>query len=76
MPTNSNDFSIVIAQELYNSQDKFPVDFDIAWKWLDYDKKGNAKQALLSCGFTADIDFLINQELGSLAIPRPSEKST
>ncbi len=74
MPTNSNDFSIVIAQELYNSQDKFPVDFDIAWKWLEYSTKGNAKRVLLSGVFIEGTDLIINQELGSLAIPRPSEK--
>ncbi len=62
MPTNSNDFSIVIAQELYNSQDKFPVDFDIAWKWLDYSTKGNAKRVLLSGVFIEGTDLIINEK--------------
>jgi phage anti-repressor protein len=69
-----NNFSLTIAQDLFDNTNPFPVDFDIAWEWLDYDKKGNAKTALLAAGFTIDIDFLINQELGSLAVPRPAEK--
>ncbi len=59
---------------LLDSPEPFPVDFDRAWKWLGFSRKDNANLSLLDCGFTEGIDFLINQELGSLAVPRPKEK--
>jgi anti-repressor protein len=67
-------FSLQTAQDLVTNSNAFPVDFDVAWQWLGYSQKDKAKRALLNCGFTADIDFTINCELGSLAVPRPSEK--
>ncbi len=75
MTINSNDFSIVTAQELYDSDNLFPVDFDIAWKWLDYNQKSDAKKALLSCGFTTDIDFRINPQSDNHAGLSPQEKA-
>ncbi len=75
MTTNSNDFSIVIAQELYNSDNPFPVDFDIAWKWLEYSTKGNAKRVLLSGGFIESTDFIINDESDNHAGLSPQEKA-
>ncbi len=32
-------FDLVIAQELSDSKDKFPVDFVLAWKWAGYSRK-------------------------------------
>jgi hypothetical protein len=46
------------------STEEFPVDFDLAWKWLGYSKKENAKAALTAEAVEGS-DFrvsLINQE--------------
>lgn len=71
--TNLQVFNQATANTLFNSTEQFPINFDDAWRWLEYDKKGNAK-VYLKANLIADIDFLINQELGSLAVPRPAEK--
>lgn len=39
-------FSLDLAQYLYNSTEQFPVNFDDAWQWLEYTRKDNAKRAL------------------------------
>ena len=56
-----NNFSIELAQQLVNSTEQFPVAFDIAWSWLGYSRKDNAKRFLVD-NFTDDIDFLITEE--------------
>jgi len=50
--------------ELLASSGAYPVDFDLAWKWLGYSRKNNAKAAFLECGFQADVDFevLLNNQ--------------
>ena len=52
-------------QAQFESNEQFPVDFDIYWEWLGYSKKGNAKAAFDKVGFEKDVDFelLISQEL-------------
>jgi phage anti-repressor protein len=59
---------------LLRSTDEFPVDFDEAWQWIGYGRKGAAKEALLNAGFFVDIDFRIfpNIRKNSKA-GRPSE---
>ncbi len=37
--------------------DEFPIDFDLAWKWLELNRKDNAKQSLIDCGFVEGVDF-------------------
>lgn len=54
---SSLSFSLVIAESLYNSEDCFPVDFDLAWEWLGYSAKDKAKRSLLNSGFERGIDF-------------------
>lgn len=71
--SNLTAFNQTTANDLFNSTNPFPVSFDDAWQWLEYDKKGNAKRYLVE-NLEEGIDFLINQELGSLAVPRPSEQ--
>lgn len=68
--------SITEAQvfALCGSESQFPIDFDSAWKWIGYSRKDNAKAALLGAGFTEGLDLLINQELGTLAVPVPEEQ--
>lgn len=42
---------------LLQSKDKFPVDFDDAWKWIGYSRKDNAKQSFENAGFLEEMDF-------------------
>lgn len=53
----SNNFDLTIAQSLYGSNDRFPVDFDLAWKWLGYTRKETALKNLLSDQFDEGIDW-------------------
>ena len=46
------------ADELIRSDHTFPVDFDLAWKWIGYSRKDNAKAALRD-NFIEDTDFLL-----------------
>ena len=50
-------FDITIAQNLLDSKEAFPVDFDSAWKWLGYTRKETALKNLLSDQFDEGIDF-------------------
>jgi phage anti-repressor protein len=53
-----------IVFDLINSSDKFSVDFDSAWQWLEFSERKNAKQSLIGCNFEEGEDFcysLINQ---------------
>jgi phage anti-repressor protein len=74
--SNSNivpSFSFSIAKDLFNSTDEFPVNFDLAWQWLEYDRKDSGKRFLVE-NLEEGIDFHIFVELGTLAVPRPPEK--
>lgn len=51
-------FSFELAQELYNSSSEFPVDFELAWKWLGFSTKGNAKRTLVK-NFVENEDFWV-----------------
>ena len=53
----ANNFDLKIAQSLFDSNDAFPVDFDLAWKWLGYTRKETALKNLLSDQFDEGIDF-------------------
>lgn len=53
----SSNFDLTIAQSLFDSSEKFPVDFDLAWKWLGYARKENALKNLLSDQFDDGVDF-------------------
>lgn len=41
-----NNFSIELARSLYESPERFPVDFDNAWVWLGYSQKSEALKKL------------------------------
>jgi phage anti-repressor protein len=50
----------IIKQEILfqlESEEQFPVDFDIYWKWLEFSSKGNAKRAFERAGFILEQDF-------------------
>jgi anti-repressor protein len=52
------DFSEDVALALLNSEDEFPVDFEIAWQWIGYTTKHKAKLKLTR-NFVQDIDFRV-----------------
>ncbi|MEO0434985.1 MAG: hypothetical protein AAF151_25175 [Cyanobacteria bacterium J06656_5] len=52
-------FSQSLAMAMMQSTDPFPVDFDDAWKWIGYTRKGDAKVALLNAGFIDGVDFRV-----------------
>ncbi len=51
-------FDLTIAQSLYDSNDRFPVDFDLAWKWCGYTRKNNALAKLIADGFEEGLDYI------------------
>lgn len=53
-------FSLELAQELYNCQDPFPVDFELAWQWLGYTRKDTAKKKLIG-NFHIGEDYQLRQ---------------
>ena len=60
---------------LLQSTDEFPVDFDDAWRWIGYSRKGAAKEALLNAGFIDGIDFRVfPNDLKNSKVGRPSEQ--
>jgi phage anti-repressor protein len=67
------EFSISIADSLYNSTEEFPVDLDHAWIWLGYKEKRNALQTLKS-NFEESLDFLCNCAKTPNTGGRPSDK--
>lgn len=63
-------FSLELAQQLYRSQEKFPIDFDDAWVWLEFSRKDTAKRSFEKAGFIEGIDFCssrinVEREVGS-----------
>jgi phage anti-repressor protein len=56
---NITNFTQENALALLNSTDDFPVDFELAYKWLGFSRKNNAKQSLLGSGFEEGSDFLL-----------------
>jgi phage anti-repressor protein len=59
---------------LYKSQEEFPVDFDIAWQWLGFTQKNNAKRSLLDCGFEEGVDLLIKEQSTESQFGTPEEQ--
>jgi phage anti-repressor protein len=56
---NITNFTQENALTLINSTDNFPVDFELAWKWLGFSRKDSAKRTLIACGFEEGRDFLL-----------------
>ncbi len=54
------EFSHELALALVQSTERFPVDFDTAWKWIGYSTKQKAKNKLTN-NFELSIDYHINQ---------------
>jgi phage anti-repressor protein len=55
--TNLTQFDKTIAQQLLDSSESFPVDFNVAWEWLGYARKDLAKRNFLSYDFVKGIDY-------------------
>ena len=51
-------FNLTLAQSLYDSNDRFPVDFDDAWVWCGYSRKNNALAKLIADGFEEGLDYI------------------
>ncbi|MGL6342712.1 MAG: GIY-YIG nuclease family protein [Waterburya sp.] len=51
-------FTQETANNLFNSSEQFPVDFDDAWRWLEYSKKDKAKDYLIA-NLEEGIDYVI-----------------
>lgn len=56
----NQNFSIELAQQLINSSEQFPVEFDEAWQWLGYTRKDSALKTLKSY-FVDGEDFTLRQ---------------
>ncbi len=48
-----------IVYDLVISTEDFPVNFDLAWRWLEFTRKENAKRSLINCQFIEGIDFRV-----------------
>jgi phage anti-repressor protein len=68
-------FSPEQALELFNSTDEFPVDFDVAWQWIEYGRKADAKVHFLKCNFLEAIDYKVYRKAPENSNGgRPTEK--
>lgn len=56
----SNEFSIEIALVLYESDEQYPVDFELAWQWLGYTRKDSAKKKLVK-NFVEGEDYTLRR---------------
>lgn len=65
-----SEFSITLAQEFVESNDPFPVDFDLAWKWMGFSTKASAKRILMN--FEIGVDYS-TKSLKNPSAGRPSE---
>ena len=61
-------FDLAIAQSLYDSNDRFPVDFDNAWKWLGYSQKQKALRMLIGGQFDETLDWQSHPNGGNCAL--------
>ncbi len=48
------------ALTLLESTEPFPIDFDLAWQWIGYAKKPNAKDKLVR-NFEEGVDYVVTQ---------------
>lgn len=67
------DLTPEIVFSFIQSDEKFPINFDDAWQWIGYSRKGAAKSALES-NFIKDLDFF--RSFGKSSGGRPAELIT
>jgi phage anti-repressor protein len=58
IPFTEPEISLEIAIYLWNSVEKFPVDFELAWQWLGYTRKDSAKKKLAR-NFVENEDYML-----------------
>lgn len=58
VPFSNKEISEEIAIYLWESEEKFPVDFELAYSWLGYSTKANAKRKLVKY-FRKDLDYKV-----------------
>jgi phage anti-repressor protein len=69
--TNLSVFNQDKANELFNSTNAFPINFDDAWRWLEYSTKQKGMLSFTTCEFTESIDFIrFNQKVKSGIVER------
>lgn len=56
MATEIIAFSQDLAQQIFDSTEEFPIDFDLAWVWLGYTRKSSAKKKI-ETNFVKDVDY-------------------
>ena len=64
-----------MAMELVQSNEEFPIDFNVAWQWIEYSRKDVAKEHFMRCNFLKGMDYGIyrtSQENSNGG--RPTEK--
>jgi phage anti-repressor protein len=72
-----SEFSISLAQEFVESNDPFPVDFDLAWQWLGYSRKDVAKRAFDKAQFSENVDYRLSRRVAENPLGgRPTETIT
>lgn len=54
-------FTVEFAQQLLDSSDKFSVDFNLAWAWLGFKQRDNAKESFFNTGFIEGEEYLCFQ---------------
>ena len=53
---NQVEFNQELAQQIVDSDEQFPSDFELAWQWLGYKTKASAKRKLIR-NFEEGIDY-------------------
>jgi hypothetical protein len=64
MTTAIISFSAELAQQLMESSEGFPVDFDLAWVWLGYATKASAKRSLKCFKLGRDFNKVVEKSAG------------
>jgi hypothetical protein len=64
MATGIISFSAELAQQLMESADGFPVDFELAWVWLGYATKASAKRSLKCFKLGRDFNKVVEKSTG------------
>ena len=73
IPFSNQEISEEIAIYLWESEERFPVEFELAYSWLGYSTKASAKRKLVKY-FRAYLDYKVfNQEVENSKGGRPEE---
>ncbi len=64
IPFPNTKFTLETAEKLYFSTEKYPVEFETAWKVLGYSRKDSAKRKLTNY-FTQDTDYRVHSTVDS-----------